>query len=70
MKPSERKELLPYRTQNEVHKATGYSKGFISEVVNGKAHPTRHARKVAVKIARKVGVPVKQLFPEYYGRAA
>lgn len=70
MKPSERKELIPHGTQNEVHKESGYAKGFISEVVNGKASPTPDARKVAVRIARKAKHPVRKLFPEYYGSAA
>lgn len=70
MKPSERKELLPHGLQIEVHRESGYAKGFISEVANGKASPTPEARKVAVRIAKKVRVPVRKLFPEYYGTAA
>jgi hypothetical protein len=70
MKPSERKELIPHGTQVEVHRESGYAKGFISEVVAGKASPTKDARKVAVRVARKVRVPVRTLFPEYYGVAA
>jgi hypothetical protein len=70
MKPSERKEFLPHGIQVEVHRESGYAKGFISEVCNGKASPTDEARKVAVRIARKAKRPVRELFPEYYGSAA
>lgn len=70
MNASERKELLPHGLQTVIHRESGYAKGFISEVANGKASPTVDARKVAVRIAKKVRRPVRELFPEYYGTAA
>lgn len=70
MNASERKQILRHGLQTEVHKESGYAKGFISEVANGKASPTAEARKVAVRIAKKAKRPVREMFPEYYGSAA
>ena len=70
MTAAERKQLIKHGMQKAIAKKHRYSRGWISEVANGKANPSQKAKKIAVVFARKVGVPVKELFPEYYGTAA
>lgn len=70
MTAAERKQLIKHGMQRAIAEKHSYSRGWISEVANGKANPTPKAKKIAVLFARKVGVPVKELFPEYYGEAA
>ena len=69
MTAAERKELFKHGMQKAIADKHRYSRGWISEVVNGSANSTAEARKVAVLFARKVGVPVRVLFPEYYEAA-
>jgi hypothetical protein len=63
-----RKAAIPYGAQEEIHRTSGYAKGFISTVANGKASPTPDARKVAARLARKAGMPARDLFPEYFAK--
>lgn len=70
MTVAERKELFKHGMQKAIAEKHRYSRGWVSEIVNGTANPTPKARRVAVLFARKVRVPVKELFPEYYGSAA
>jgi hypothetical protein len=60
---------IPRGAQVKVKTETGYSKGFISEVANGKAPATDDARKVAAALARRMKprVPGREAFPEYFG---
>lgn len=67
MDKRERKDALPYGAQRKVRRETGYSAGFISDVVAGYARPTVDARKVAVALCRKMRPRrrVDEAFPEY-----
>ena len=65
---AERKHRLPFGAQKEIAEAEGVSKALVSEVVNGTSNPTtpeaqRRHRRIQVRIARKLGLRVDEVFP-------
>jgi transcriptional regulator with XRE-family HTH domain len=66
---AERKYRLPYGKQKEIAEAEGVSESFVSNVLSATKLPRtergwRTYRRVAVRIARVLKVPVDEAFPE------
>ena len=62
----DRKERLGYGAAKQIAVATGRSEGHVSQVLSGK----RSDRKVEVAVARRLQMPVAEVFPEYYPEKA
>ncbi len=69
----ERKERLPFGAQKEIAEKLDLAESTVSLVVNDKvaALNAGTVRKVRVAVARRIGLPVDQVFqPELAGTAA
>ena len=51
----------PLATQRDLAQQSGYSEGYVSQIVNGKRHAPARFKLLCVK---KFGLPVHVLFPE------
>lgn len=58
----ERKERLGFGGQSKIAKRTKRTRGHVSQVVNG----IRHDPRVERAVARVLGLPVEEVFPEHY----
>lgn len=61
----ERKERLLYGSQKEIAQAEGVAESMVSRVMNDKAlhDDPKKVRRIQVRIARKIGLPVSEVFP-------
>jgi len=61
----ERKERLPYGAQKEIAHEEGVAESLVSRVMNDKTFhdDPKKVRRIRVRIARKIGVPVDEAFP-------
>lgn len=58
----ERKERLGHGAATKIAEKVGRSQPHVSRVISGE----RPDRKVEVAVARMLGLPVTEVFPEYY----
>lgn len=58
----ERKERLGFGGQKKIARRTKRTRGHVSQVVNG----SRRDAVVERAVARAIGLPVEEVFPEYY----
>lgn len=66
---AERKHQMPFGAQLEVAKAEGVSPSYISAVMSDEVFPKTPAtrkklRRIQVALARKLGKPVDEAFPQ------
>lgn len=71
---AERKDLMPFGGQAEVAAAEHVDRPYVSNVMNGEVFPKTPAarkklRRVQVALARKIGLPVNEVFPRQIGTA-
>jgi len=62
----QRKEALPFGAQKQIAEEEKVDPSFVSRVINDKAlnHDPKKVRRVQVRIARKLGKPVAEVFAE------
>lgn len=66
---AERKHQMPFGAQLDVARAEGVSKSYVTAVMNGEVFPKtprtrKQLRRVQVALARKLGRPVADVFPD------
>lgn len=72
---AERKHLMPFGAQREVAAEQAVDAGYVSRVMNDEVHPKtpparKKLRRVQVALARKLGRPVDDVFPQDKHEAA
>jgi 3-polyprenyl-4-hydroxybenzoate decarboxylase len=72
MNPEERKDALPDGAQLAIAKAIPCAKSTVSKVIDGKAkRMTKLTHSIVIRASKRLGLPVREVFPEYYrGKAA
>jgi len=62
----QRKESLPFGAQKQIAQEENVDPSFVSRVISDKAldYDPKKVRRVQVRIARKIGMPVAEVFGE------